>query len=404
MHSSFTPAARRFIVISSNATLWGGSEELWSATAARLAETGHDVTILKPRIQASQPRVRRLHELGCRVIDLLRIPPFPSIVGRFLDQIAHPLMRKYLLLRVRVVLKLRRPDLVLLSQGHNLDGSFLMDVLRRSKVPYVLLAQKATDLYWPVDGAFEKLRSGYESAEAVFFVSEHNRRLTELQLAIALPRSVVVRNPFLVPWKERHDWPDEKQGLRVACVGRLYTAEKGQDMLLRVLAREHWRNRALSLTFFGDGQHRTSLERAAGYLGLKNVSFSGFTDDPGSIWRDHHALVVPSRAEGLPLVLVEAMLSGRLPIATNVAGHGEVIIDGTNGFLAATAHEDALDEALERAWQRRTEWRSIGEAASRHIRTLVPSDPAAVLAYLLAQLAAGKLPAIAEADLRFAQP
>jgi len=166
--------------------------------------------------------------------------------------------------------------------------------------------------------------------------------------------------------------------------------EKGQDLLLRVLAREHWRRRPLHLSFFGHGINDEGMKAMAKYYRLTNVSFHGFDDDVASIWRDHHGLLLGSRAEGLPLVLVEAMLCGRVPIVTAVAGNREVVDDNETGFLAAAPTEDAIDEALERAWQRRDEWQAIGARAAERIRTLVPRDPAAVFAGMLLELAAGR--------------
>jgi glycosyltransferase involved in cell wall biosynthesis len=263
----------------------------------------------------------------------------------------------------------------------------MADLCRRANVPYVLIMQKAADLYWPTDSRRVRMQSMYAEALACFFVSEHNLQLTEEQLGMKLPRASVVRNPFLVPWTPRNDWPDELDGLRLACIGRLYPMEKGQDLLLRVLAREKWRARPISVTIYGSGHHRAGLEGMVQHLALKSVSFGGFVRDVASIWDDHHGLVLPSRCEGLPLVLVEAMLSGRVAIVTNVGGSGEVVDDGTTGFLAAAASEDSLDEAMERAWARRDEWRAIGEAAAKRIRTLVPEDPAANLAAKLLDLA-----------------
>ena len=114
----------------------------------------------------------------------------------------------------------------------------------------------------------------------------------------------------------------------------------------------------------------------ARHLELTNVSFAGHTSDVASIWGRHHGLVLPSRAEGLPVVLVETMLSSRVAIVTDVAGNAEVLEDEVTGFLAASPTESSFDDAMERAWQRRGEWRRIGEAAGRSIRTLVPPDPA----------------------------
>ena len=202
-----------------------------------------------------------------------------------------------------------------------------------------------------------------------------------------LANAEVVRNPFLVPWGKPAPWPDEARGLRLACVGRLFPREKGQDIVLRVLARERWRERPVSLTFFGSGPHLEGLKATADYLGLANVTFAGFATDVAAIWRDHHALLLPSHCEGLPLALVEAMLSGRVAIVTDVAGHGEIVEDGVTGFLAAAPTADHVDEALERAWQRRSEWREIGVAAAERARSLVPPRPERVLADMIAEWA-----------------
>jgi glycosyltransferase involved in cell wall biosynthesis len=175
--------------------------------------------------------------------------------------------------------------------------------------------------------------------------------------------------------------------LRLACVGRIDPKEKGQDLVLRVLARERWRERPVDVSFFGNGGHVDGLKAMAEFHRLSNVSFHGFVKDVTSIWNAHHALLLPSRCEGLPLVIVEAMLHGRVPIVTNVAGNGEVIENDRTGFLAAAPTEDALDHAMERAWRRRNEWPEIGANAAEAIRAIVPRDPAAVFAATLENVA-----------------
>lgn len=371
----------RLVFISSNIG-WGGSEELWSAAAAAIAAEGHAVTVYKSGIDDREPRIRRLRELRCRLRDLNgRFVPrrLASLFATFTYAGSFGLQLARLWLGLRFS---RRPDLVVISQGGNHDGVFLAEVCRRLKLPYVLIAQKAGDFYWPIDSRRKRVRAVYESALACYFVSEHNRRLTEEQLGIELPHASLVRNPFLVPVERRSDWPEERDGIRLACIGRLYPMEKGQDLLLRVLARDHWRKRPLSVTFYGTGNQRAGLEEMARHAGLTSVAFAGFVRDVASIWTDHHGLVLPARCEGLPLVLVEAMMSGRVPIVTGIAGK-EVVDDGLTGFLAAGATEDALDEAMERAWERRAEWRAIGAAAADRIRELIPADPAGVMAETL---------------------
>ena len=72
--------------------------------------------------------------------------------------------------------------------------------------------------------------------------------------------------------------------------------------------------------------------------------------------------------------------AGRPVIVTDVAGHAEVVTNGETGFLAAAATSGHLAEAMERAWQCRSELREMGARAAREIRKIVPQDPAAVFA------------------------
>jgi glycosyltransferase involved in cell wall biosynthesis len=99
-------------------------------------------------------------------------------------------------------------------------------------------------------------------------------------------------------------------------------------------------------------------------------------------------LITPSRFEGLPLAMIEAMLCGRPVIATDVAGHSEVIEDGVTGFLADAPTVGSMVNALERFWARRDDVRSIGAAAARKIRQLVPPDPVRIFAEKIKSLAA----------------
>jgi glycosyltransferase involved in cell wall biosynthesis len=291
---------------------------------------------------------------------------------------------------VRSYLARHRPDLVVVSQGANFDGLAYGDLCRTSGLPYVMISQKASDHRWPPDQDRGMMRSACQAARRCYFVSEHNLRLTEHQIGATLANAEVVRNPFRVsgsalPWPSR-----EEDSIRLACVARLETGEKGQDVLLQVLARPHWRDRNLSVSFFGAGINAEALRELAGRLTLTSVDFPGFVDDVESIWRTHHALVLPSRTEGLPLVLVEAMMCARFGIVTNEGGSAEVIDDGRTGFLAVAAKADAFDAALERAWAMRGDWEMIGSAASTAIRNLVPADPVSTFTGKLLELVAAR--------------
>lgn len=152
------------------------------------------------------------------------------------------------------------------------------------------------------------------------------------------------------------------------------------------MAQSKWKSRHIYVSFFGEGVNRNGLVELAQFLNLNNVSFPGFVENIVDIWQEFHALILPSRAEGLPITLVEAMMCGRFGIVTNVGGVSEVVTDDVTGFIAPTASFHAIDETLERAWQRRNEWEQIGRKAAVSIREIIPSHPERIFADKLLQL------------------
>jgi len=365
----------RIAVVSANPSRWGGSEELWSATAAALVGRGHKVSVWKPGIDGSVDRIRDLRALGVPLHDP-RSGAVWMLRARTILQRMFPRLERHEVAHFRHMLRKEGPELLVISQGGNFDGAHLAQVARELLIPYVFVSHKADEIYWPPDDERSAMRDAHMLAKVTCFVSDHNLRLTEEQIGASLPHARIVRNPFQVPWAPRQDWPDQDEGLRMACIGRLDLREKGQDLALRLLAMEKWRARPVRVTFFGVGQNAVGLQEMAQLLKLESVDFAGFCSAPEHIWDDHHALILPSRCEGLPLVEVEAMLSGRVVVTTAAGGNAELVIDDETGFLAPTPSLAALDAAMERAWARRDEWRQIGQAASAAIRRQVPPDPA----------------------------
>jgi len=374
---------KRILFLTSCPLVWGGSEELWAGAALRLRQRGLRVFTGRSETWGSgrrHPRWQQLREAGVgvnsfSVSGLGRA--IPDAVRRFLPALQGPVLR----LRSHILaakIRLLRPALVVISQGQAYDGCFpvaLPEVCQLARIPYALICQKAAEIHWPDDALRELYRQSYRGAAAVYFVSEHNRHTVNCQLAMAVPQAEVVRNPFMVRAPQPLPWPEKSPGIwRLACVARMWPLEKSQDVVLNVLALPKWRERPVEVSFFGEGPMSEGIQDMARWLNLSNVRFPGFTD-PVEIWRTHHGLILPSRAEGLPLAQVEAMMCGRPVIVADAGGTAEVMEDGQHGFLANAPTVAAVDDALERAWQRRSEWPALGLAASQHIRTLFPTDP-----------------------------
>jgi glycosyltransferase involved in cell wall biosynthesis len=235
------------------------------------------------------------------------------------------------------------------------------------------------------------MRRHFSAARRVWFVSEENRLDLQTCLAVPLPQTEVIANAYGCAYDPPDSWPQGESPanppLRLALVSRLEIRQKGQDLLFTSLARPEWRKRPLHVTLFGGGPNEAALRARAQNLGLLNVHFAGHADDISSVWKTHHALLLPSRFEGQSLAMIEAMLHARPVIAMPVGGVGGVVIDGRTGFVASAVTESAWNEAMERAWLRRTEWPAIGREARAHIKNIVGPDPGRALAEQIRKIA-----------------
>lgn len=138
---------------------------------------------------------------------------------------------------------------------------------------------------------------------------------------------------------------DEAQNTpRLLYVGRL-AAAKGLPILLRSLSTLKQAYPTIQLTVVGDGSDRELLTSQVEKLGLREqVDFVGY-QSPESVrayLQRSDVFVMSSFAEGVPVVLMEAMMSGLPVVATQIAGVSELVEDGVNGFLVPPSDVDAL--------------------------------------------------------------
>src|SRR6266404_1906501 len=332
---------------------WGGSEPLWASAAEHLARSGNEVRVSAKDWGKPVPQIERLRLAGCQIFYRYDQYRLPSFVTRQIRRVFPP--PEYRNAHVRSAGA--GVDLVIVSLGDNWglrDGLAWLEAARLSGYRYVVIAQSAVVYWWPEDNDAEKVAACYESACASYFVSQANLELSRRQFASPLRSAKVVRNPFNVGYDAQPPWPgDTSAGFALACVGRLDVISKAQDVLLQVLALPHWRERNVRLSLIGHGPNERCLRRMAEQLELTNIDFAGNRENIEEVWSKHHALVLPSRFEGMPLTLVEAMLCGRPCIVTDGGGNRELVRDGINGFLAKAPTIELLDEAMNRAWESR---------------------------------------------------
>jgi colanic acid/amylovoran biosynthesis glycosyltransferase len=129
--------------------------------------------------------------------------------------------------------------------------------------------------------------------------------------------------------------------LRILCVSRLVLG-KGLTLLF-----EAAQGIGAEIVLVGEGPERGRLERRAAELGVE-VTFAGAVgqDEIRGHYADADVFCLPSFAEGVPVVLMEAMASGLPVVATRITGIPELVEDGVSGLLVRPARADELASAL----------------------------------------------------------
>ena len=167
----------------------------------------------------------------------------------------------------------------------------------------------------------------------------------------------------------------------LACVGRL-TPQKGQLVLLDAFKELIFSEYDARLVFVGDGELRPHIEQKITEMGLtERVSITGYVSEAEVRQRiaASRALVLPSFAEGLPMVIMEAFAIGRPVVSTYVAGIPELVRNGENGWLVPAGNVAelvaALTGVLETSIERLSEMaRSGRDLTYRNHRTVTEAD------------------------------
>lgn len=193
----------------------------------------------------------------------------------------------------------------------------------------------------------------------------------------------------------RYDGPLPEAPAHLVFVGRL-AGVKGVPVLFEAMQGLIADHPDLHLTLVGDGPERAALEARAHDMGLTpHLTFAGYKSqaEVAALLREATALVLPSFAEGLPVVLMEAM-AARLPVVTTrIAGVPELVADGVSGLLVPPGDAHSLCVALGRLLNDANLCRDMGEAGRARVMAEFVSDKEAVwLAALFEGCATGTPP------------
>lgn len=322
----------------------GGAEMQAALLSAKLARSGAHVEIVAPRLLPEHSR-----QTFVRGVPVRRIG-YPRIRG------------------IGAAILGLRFALYLLRRRHDFDAIHVHTVSNLAAVAGVLRPWLDARLVAKVSGAWEfegglldpALRNGWlhrlmnaavRRCDVIQAISAYTReRLLEAGYAgdrIAMvPNAVDLERFGNLPRRHSRTGP-----VRVLYAGRLAPV-KGVDVLLRAWrsVRESAAGAARAeLLVAGDGPDRERLKALARELGVQDsVRFLGRRDDLPEVMAGAEIYVQPSRQEGLPNAVLEAMSSGLPVIASRVSGNVDLVREGWNGLLVPRDDPGALAAALRR--------------------------------------------------------
>lgn len=298
----------------------GGTPTVALELATAEVAAGHSVTIVAPKAL----RVRA-EATGAtfRPLSFRRSPGLNDVLA---------------VIRIRRLLK--TADVVIFhSSKAMMTGKFALRLISRKRRPKSVAIPHSWS--WNVGGLFKYLYVRLEQwtrdwVNVVVCVSEHERK-QGLRVLGEYP-NVVIRNAVDTDFFRSKSRNLKSEQCRLLLVGRL-CEQKGQDFMVHLMAGLE----AAVLILLGDGPSRERLESLVKKLNLdEKVVFLG-EGDVRSQYAEADVVVMPSRWEGMSLVLLEAMACG-LPVIASPAASGD--FDEGNGVITAALTEESFGNAL----------------------------------------------------------
>ena len=261
-----------------------------------------------------------------------------------------------------------------------------------------LVITEHSEATWRDAGAWNDIARACRRAQAVIGVSQRIADQLLERTRLEPERVHVIHNSVPLPQQWRRIMMRRHFRTRnvVGVVARLLP-EKGVDVFLHAAARVVEELPDSCFAIVGDGPERRRLEEVADELGIRaRVGFLGERCDAALIMRRFDVLCVPSRSEGTPLVVLEAMASGTPMVATCAGGIPEQLRDGHEALLVVPGDSDALAAATVRLLRHRLLAMRLSRAARRRAQRLF--GPERMITSLERVYAECLQPAVASAD------
>ncbi len=318
----------------------GGAERVAAAMANHWAETGRDVTLIT--LDSSDRDKYKLDDQVQRVaLDVMS--ESANVVFGVLRNLRR--MR-----RLRRAIVESRPDVVISL----VDRTNILVLLATRRLGLdVIVCERTDPRHHDIGRLWSRLRRWiYPRCRALVVqtpgVLQHARSLVRGRPIYVLPNAIFCdANTNEQQVDEQHEWTPTGGTRYLVGLGRLSRA-KGFDRAIEAFARIASRHLDWNLRIVGDGSERAALVELIQENGLGDrVELLGWTDRPERVLRQSDLFVLPSRFEGFPNALLEAMACGLPAISFDCeSGPAEIVRDGVDGRLVPADDVERLAEVL----------------------------------------------------------
>lgn len=362
------------MLIDRYAPIWGGAENQLRQLSQRLASMGCNITIVTRRWKKEYASVSRIDGIPVVRIGTPGFGLFPTVVYGF--ALFSFLLNKY-----------PRIDIVHTHGAAALGavGWLAARITHARNVSKIATAGRIPLLQKNLPGRM--ILSIFKSSDAIVCMSEEiNEELISIGVSsskiLKIPNAVDINRFKRLSDDERKKWRRERgfgENDPVILFSGRFVYRKGLDILIRIWPSivASFPTTRLILLGSGDNQPDSIENNIVDKIHreqIVNVHIEGETNSPESYLGVADIFAFPSRKEGFPNALLEAMAAGLAVVGFNIGGVTDLVQDGRTGLLASTENASEFRDKLIYLLGKPSEKKMIGDAARRHVEHNFPFE------------------------------
>jgi glycosyltransferase involved in cell wall biosynthesis len=351
-----------------NGSAWGGSEELWYQAALWTARKGYPTAVCCFDREGKASRMQELEKAGCKLF----------LLPRKEDTNKQPLLGKIKLNKAIAEVPFEEYDKVIVSQGGWKDvahGPFKK--LYRRLNNFILIYHNYNVNEKFSMRKFLSLQKWADKAKKNLGDTPKIFQALEEAYSLNIPRQEKLFNPLTFePPTTATAYPATTGNYILSVFAALDTERKAQDILIRAMGSDEWRNRNVELHLYGEGKDRELLQKLISEFQLSaTVILKGNATDYRAAIRQSHLILQLTHIDAMPITVMDSLAMARPLVVSNVGDMPSWIKQGQNGWVAGQVTVEGIRDVLEKAWTKRERWEEMGKNSFELFRKEFPLHP-----------------------------